>query len=1066
MPMIQTLIFSHILQQDSTLHANMNNAKILHTFLESFCNLLQSQNTTKKSLKALKIYVSGHVQGVGFRPFIYNLATKLHVCGYVRNTIDNVEILICPSAMHSKNNIMDTADVYDKQTFIEHEAFYKDSTIFLLSMLMACGYAMKIHEVQKDTMLSSLYKDAKAIMATIFIPKNAYIHALNMQIYYAIKNKENDMTNPTAQDDLEFVYHDFNIIESSYRDNSALHLQFPLDSKLCDTCFNDMNNTDSRFYKYAFSACVDCGARYSIIHTLPYDRNNTTMCNHPLCESCREDYANPHARRFHTEPISCNHCKISILSFRYTYKSNSQSIQINPHEETKYKNALNHYATYTATKPEYAHIDSSKILPHSIYLNHDAILQCAKALQSNDIVLFKGLGGFAFLANARSDDAIQQLRKLKNRPSKPFAIMAKLSTLQHISLLNAEMQSILQSQQSPILITLKSSRYNLSSTVSHLQTIGVMIPYSAMLTLLFESLSDDFVLVYTSANKKGNMIAKSLDELPIDIFTKQLHEYSGVKTSHYITSHDIVDTSLFILDYDRDIAHRLDDSIISGMSFYYYGTRDTDVLQHKISRYNTKHPDANFSSSTNDLCKHNHIVSHRNTHITSTSLYNTPFHSMRLSRGFTPLTLHFPLLSLKSLSVGFGAMQKSSLAFGKKQHIVLSPYMGDLFSIDNIINFRNNFDFFSSLFGKPEIFIVDKHTHYASTQIAQEIAVHNNAAIHAIFHHHAHYNALLLESQTQGVGVIFDGSGLGDDGTIWGGEFLLGNFKETQRIMSFKPFRILGGEKHITDSKRLALSYALCNNITSIIDYIAQTYSHDEMQTLQTMEKMGINAPLTSSVGRLFDIAGFILGLENLDYEGQSGEMIASLAVPMNAELGLDLHSKRDNIRDLESYSQSNKYKDIANHHIRQDSHHNTESTQTNAHIYNAVAHSTLLFDCIARQAIVTTYNPYHFTIHNGIIDMRECFIAMFADSQKGVNKSHIALRFIDTLAFCIAESLHTIGADYALFGGGVFANFMLCARLEKLLNDYGIGSFFPKLPCNDYSISLGQLAFAHAIQN
>ena len=141
---------------------------------------------------------------------------------------------------------MDTADVYDKQTFIEHEAFYKDSTIFLLSMLMACGYAMKIHEVQKDTMLSSLYKDAKAIMATIFIPKNAYIHALNMQIYYAIKNKENDMTNPTAQDDLEFVYHDFNIIESSYRDNSALHLQFPLDSKLCDTCFNDMNNTDSK----------------------------------------------------------------------------------------------------------------------------------------------------------------------------------------------------------------------------------------------------------------------------------------------------------------------------------------------------------------------------------------------------------------------------------------------------------------------------------------------------------------------------------------------------------------------------------------------------------------------------------------------------------------------------------------------------------------------------------------------------------------------------------------------------------------------------------------------------
>ena len=117
MPMIQTLIFSHILQQDSTLHANMNNAKILHTFLESFCNLLESQNTTKKSLKALKIYVSGHVQGVGFRPFIYNLATKLHVCGYVRNTIDNVEILICPSAMHSKNIIKNCLSFYSLPWF-------------------------------------------------------------------------------------------------------------------------------------------------------------------------------------------------------------------------------------------------------------------------------------------------------------------------------------------------------------------------------------------------------------------------------------------------------------------------------------------------------------------------------------------------------------------------------------------------------------------------------------------------------------------------------------------------------------------------------------------------------------------------------------------------------------------------------------------------------------------------------------------------------------------------------------------------------------------------------------
>ncbi|RDU66128.1 hypothetical protein CQA53_04510 [Helicobacter didelphidarum] len=967
--------------------------------------------------------------------------------------------------------------------------------LFLLFLLQVCNYqdfiqadiinnaykdniqiTKKRHAINILNILSQLlfnaYKILKNTALNLVLPKNASIDSLSLEFIESLSiYNENDKEN--------IHENNFKILESYQHQanqlrDSELQLQLPLDFKICEDCYQDLlTSKDSisheiypenlkshqRFWHYAFTSCVNCGARFSILNALPYDRKNTSMKDFALCSSCNYDYTNPTNRRFHTEPISCKQCGIKVLSFEYYAQQNQISATESLVKQLQHDFPdMRHF-----TRSNFSHINS-------LSYNYDAIKACADALKNNRIILFKGLGGFAFLANARNTDTIRKIRAIKNRPSKPFVIMARESELKKIALLSPKAIDALNSPASPIILALKNKKYNLSPEISNLETIGVMIPYTAMLVLLFEHLEEDFALLYTSANKKGAMIAKQLEECNLyDILhtletshdcnislhkqsfkhentykQSSLYQDSTITSTLYDTaiknnkpeSYDnktkhkkntfcqqATQNNLFILIYQREILHRLDDSIINGINFYH-----DYITQNKFCNTQTK----NIESKNANKKIHNIASSIQVDSTIKNSQQHNPLEQiqidsnktsqssqlqlMRVSRGFAPLHKHFQQLHTKVLSAGFGAMQKSSLTFAKKHNVVISPYLGNLSNIQNIQNFYETFYFFSKLYGFPEIFITDKHKQYASVDIANDLflQIPTKPHIASIYHHHAHLNALLLESNhTNGVGVIFDGSGLGEDSTIWGGEFLYGDFKSVKRLMSFQPFRILGGEKHIKDSMRLTLSYALRNNLTPILTFLEERfYNKEELQTLQNIEKRGINSPLTSSVGRLFDIAGFLLGLEKIEYEGQSGEMIASLA--------------------LKYIAMNNSQKSITN------------------------------YQTVATQVVESTFVPYSFSIKQEQIDLKDCFIEMFYERECNIAKEQIAFRFLDTLAFCVLESLQKIGADFALFGGGVFANFMLCARIEYLLRLHGIECFFPTLPCNDYSISLGQIAFAN----
>lgn len=861
-------IYKHKLPEQKDIDSiKSKNITTLLNKLDKDIYSIQKNNTKDYSIH---IETFGMIQGVGFRPFVAALAHSLNINGCVYNRSNNATIIL---NLDSKN--------------------IESIKLFFTALILACGHSINIETDQ-------IMQKINLLLSKLHIPKQAFIKSLNYTFI-----KQND--SPKG----------FIIQSSVANSQNGLEAHIPLDTKICNACLQDMYDKKSRFYNYAFTSCINCGARYSILHKLPYDREHTSMKDMKLCKSCHKDYTNLHNRRFHTEPISCNDCpiKVSFYSLTFTEKSIAKS-----------------NACYDVK----------------------AIKTLANELINNKVVLFKGLGGFAYITNARNTKSLQLVRSIKSRKNKPFVIMSTLQTLKKIALLTPHIESLLNSKEAPIVVAPKHTNYNLSDEVSSLQTIGVMIPYTAMLILLFSYLPSDFAIIYTSANNKGDTIATNLNDLNLDVIMQHTKELS-------------------ILDYERAIINRVDDSITLGIEWQKDSMIEQDSKGIKPYALNAR--------------------------------------AMRLSRGFTPLHLTSSIFNLKMIGAAFGAMQKSSLAFGKENNIVVSPYMGDLFTLNNIENFRRNFDYYSAIYGKPEVLIADKHPHYASTNIAKEIAMQNNIQLFYATHHHAHFNALLLEAGIkEGVGVIFDGSGLGSDGTLWGGEFFIGNFKQAKRALHFKPFMIIGTEQHIRDSKRLAYSYALCNNVYPLQSFIESTYSLQEYNVLQQLYKAKINLPLCSSVGRLFDIAGFILGLHFIDYEAQSGEIIASNAL-------------------------NHAYKILFNK-------------------------KTLNYNSLMKTFINIPYKPYPFIIENNQIDISECFTTMLNDVCNGKNECEIAIRFIDTLAYCILESLRIIDTDYALFGGGVFANYALCMRTQELLYQHNIKAFFPQLPCNDYSISIGQLAY------
>ncbi|WP_390575657.1 carbamoyltransferase HypF [Helicobacter pylori] len=334
-----------------------------------------------------KITLFGVVQGVGMRPFIYTLAQKLGLVGFVRNAQAALEIIL------------------------------------------------PAHKT--ESFLNALKKG---------LPPLALVEKIIISPY-----------------DKVLHFNDFRILESK---NHPLNLlsQIPKDLGVCKDCLREIRDKNSPYFHYAFNSCAKCGARYSLLNALPYDRENSALKPFKLCEFCASIYQDPTNKRFHIQGISCKKCGIAL-----NYKR---------------------------------------------FKNDDALLECAKDIQKGKIIALKGLGGFALLCDARNFQTIERLRLLKNRPLKPFALMFKdlKSAKQHAFLNALECESLI-STSAPILLAHKKPDTQLAPNIAKNSPFyGVILPYTPLHALLLDLL--DFPIVFTSANFSSLPLAS--DEAEID----------------------------------------------------------------------------------------------------------------------------------------------------------------------------------------------------------------------------------------------------------------------------------------------------------------------------------------------------------------------------------------------------------------------------------------------------------------------------------------------------------------------------------------------------------------------
>ncbi|KNE16720.1 carbamoyltransferase HypF [Helicobacter pylori] len=262
--------------------------------------------------------------------------------------------------------------------------------------------------------------------------------------------------------DKALKFNDFRILESN---NHPLNLlsQIPKDLGVCKDCLREIRDKNSPYFHYAFNSCAKCGARYSLLNAMPYDRENSALKPFKLCGFCASVYQDPRNKRFHIQGISCKKCGIAL-----NYKR---------------------------------------------FKNDDALLECAKDIQKGKIIALKGLGGFALVCDARNVQTIERLRLLKNRPLKPFALMFKdLNTAKQHAFLNALECESLNSASAPILLARKKPDTPLAPNIAKNSPFyGVILPYTPLHALLLDLL--DFPIVFTSANFSSLPLASNEAEI-------------------------------------------------------------------------------------------------------------------------------------------------------------------------------------------------------------------------------------------------------------------------------------------------------------------------------------------------------------------------------------------------------------------------------------------------------------------------------------------------------------------------------------------------------------------------
>ena len=753
-------------------------------------------------LKRVHIEIRGAVQGVGFRPFIYRLASEHHLAGWVMNAASGVSI-----------------DVEGEEQAVER-------------------FVLRI-EPEK--------------------PGRAFIQSF-----------EYTYRDPSG-------YSSFAIRESDGRGELSAFI-LP-DIATCPECLAEITDPANRRFGYPFTNCTNCGPRFTIIGSLPYDRPNTSMRSFTMCNDCRKEYENPGNRRFHAQPNACPHC--------------------GPHLE-----AWDPAGVVLAGRDE-------------------ALDLTVRTLLAGGVVAMKGLGGFHLMVDATNASAVATLRQRKQREEKPLAILAPdLAAIREMCEVSLLEERLLRSAESPIVLLTKRNGVHIvaEGIAPGNPILGVMLPYTPLHHLLLRALKRP--IVATSGNLTDEPICTDEHEALVRL--------GGI-------------ADLFLV-HNRPIVRYVDDSVVR-------------------------------------------ILSGREL-------------VLRRSRGYAPLP--FSVERRLPDAIAVGGHLKSTVAIARNTSIFISQHLGDLATEQALRSFRATIRDFVTLYDlKPSIVVADKHPDYISHSEARELGL----PVQDVQHHVAHVAACMAENALTGevLGVSWDGTGWGDDGTIWGGEFLAMHEGGYKRVGAVRSFLLPGGEAAMREPRRSAIGMLneLSPGLPEAYDALPclDGWNTEEKSLIRRTLEQRINTPRTSSAGRLFDGVASLLGLRQaISFEGQAAMELEWLATSATDSIPLPVAIRPG-------------------------------SSGTD----------------LGTKIIVLDWTP--------------CLQGILEALKEGIPPATIARGFHAAMAQGIARVVKLVGQQRVVLSGGCFQNALLTTMVVRELREQGFTPYWhQRVPPNDGGISLGQL--------
>ncbi|WP_195535684.1 carbamoyltransferase HypF [Collinsella aerofaciens] len=885
-------------------------------------------------MRHVHIHVTGIVQGVGMRPFVYREAMAHGICGWVLNAGDGVHI-----EAHAPADAL-------------------------------------------DAFVAALSEHAPAAARV------EYVEVVDLAAHgWDTANEQG-----------------FRIVAS--QDQTAHTTLVSPDIATCDDCLRELFDPADRRYHYPFINCTNCGPRFTIIRSLPYDRAATSMNCFPMCPECAAEYADPLDRRFHAQPDACFDCGPHIMW-------REASVGDEPGEAA----ALPAVGTTRETS--------------------DAIIdRCVELLAGGGIVAIKGLGGFHLACDASNEQAVAELRRRKRRSNKPLAVMVRdLADAERLCHVNDVARGLLAGSIRPIVLLRRRAACEsggspdalaLAPSVAHdLPELGVMLPYTPLQHLLLAAAEARgmHALVMTSGN---------LSEEPIETD-------DDLAWKHLVAA-GIADA---LLGNDRAILSRYDDSVVRVV--------DGAVMP------------------------------------------------VRRARGYAPQPLPLPALASAAPCVlACGPQQKATIALTREDAsgastCFMSQHIGDVengatFDAWNAARARLE-DLFDLA---PAALACDLHPSYLSSQWAREQAQERNLPLVEVQHHHAHIASVIAEAIATGqlapdarvLGIAFDGTGAGTDGTIWGGEFLVAGLADFKRAAHLRTWALPGGAASVRDARRNA--FALLSEL-GLLEHpgaagILSSLDEQTRSITTTMIKRNINSPRTSSMGRSFDAAAAILGIcGTATYEGEPAiELEAAAWRALDGEIsrfaGNQAGVSASASTSLDSLFRyvltTDPLSDIFDSNLAKKG---SPDTPFAASMPGAGPKSTHL------ESSQTTFatqnhskkNVSELTVQAAsnsslVLDQRTFFEALLSGIEAGTPADKLALGFHIAIARASARIASEIcareGIDTVVLSGGVFMNRLLLRLLTRKLEDTGLTVLVPRtVPVNDGCIAYGQAAVARA---